>query len=70
MAGPFRYLAAAAMWRAAVHVSAAVPVAAAATRATAAAGDLVAAAAAGAAAAASVHPYFDVLFECAPFFLC
>ena len=65
--GPVRYPAAAAMWRATFHVSAAVaavPVAAAATRAPAAAADLVAAAAASAAA---VLPSFHVLFECAPF---
>ena len=63
--GPVRYPAAAAMWRAAFHVSAAfaaVPVAAA-TRAPAAAADLVVATA----ASAADLPSFDVLFECAPF---
>jgi len=59
------FLVAAPMWRAAVHVSAAVPVAAAGTGAPAAAAVLVAAA--SSAALAVVLPSFDVLFECAPF---
>ena len=66
--GPVRYPAAAGMWRAAFHVSAAVaavPVAAAATRAPAAAADV--AAAPAAAVAAFVRPSFHELFECAPF---
>ena len=64
-AGPFRYPAAAAIWRA-VNVSAAVPVAAAARRAPAAAAEELVAATV-AATAASVRPSFGVLFECAPF---
>jgi len=65
-AGPVPYLAAAAMWRLAVQVSAAVPVAAAARRAPAVAAEDVAAAAA-AVVAAFVRPFFHELFECALF---